>query len=594
VIAAPSAVAADPALACEKAAGTSLVKCVQTVTGLQRKCFLKSGSGCGTADPKVLKAQAKLAAKIGAKCPSAAVVQGAGYPALTVASLVDRLQTACTAEASALVARTYGGPHGAVWDTAGEPARKCMDTLLKSGRKVITGNAKAQMRCIDQQRKSGNCDTAKTAAKIAQLETKAVADIGAACAATPPNTLVALTAAQYVARTAAQSRCMAATAHPNVSPLTLDCGPRAAIPVPPRGQFAQVVLDEATWGTRCGDGSPYAFRIRLAPVGFPVENVVVHMQGGGVCVFENDCNSVNAGLFEALSDGASQTGIMSNNPAVSPFANWTKVFLPYCTQDVFIGGGTTSNFPSITVHRFGSVNVRASMRYLRDVIWNVLDQDAEGYRPDRIKMLFGGTSAGAFGTLYNYHYVLDDLQWAHTSAWPDAGLALDNGQALGIASLGAILMSETPPHGWGGRPFMPPYCFANNCGLGERIYETSAPRLKAEPEQQFLVLTNQVDSTQVSTTFFPNAGSWINALRQSYCDTAGTNGLRYFLPAITASTHVIATRENLYTGQSVDGILMRDWLDLAMSDPDSAFDAVEEGALVGSIAGVNPFPCSID
>lgn len=43
-------------------------------------------------------------------------------------------------------------------------------------------------------------------------------------------------------------------------------------------------------------------------------------------------------------------------------------------------------------------------------------------------MLFGGTSAGGFGTLYNYHYVLDDLQWAHTAAWPDASLALDNGE----------------------------------------------------------------------------------------------------------------------------------------------------------------------
>jgi hypothetical protein len=30
--------------------------------------------------------------------------------------------------------------------------------------------------------------------------------------------------------------------------------------------------------------------------------------------------------------------------------------------------------------------------------------------------------------------------------------------------------------------------------------------------------------------------TWINAMRQSYCDTAGTNGLCYFLSATTPNT----------------------------------------------------------
>ena len=255
------------------------------------------------------------------------------------------------------------------------------------------------------------------------------------------------------------------------------------------------------------------------------------MQGGGVCIFESDCAGVSSDLFEATSDPAEQTGIMSNDPLVSPFANWTKVYLPYCTQDVFIGGGTTSNFPSITVQRFGAINMRAALRYVRDVLWREMDATtAEGYRPDRIRMLFGGTSAGGFGTLYNYHYVLDDLQWAHTAAWPDAALALDNGQVLGIANLGVILTSTTPPLGWGAKPYMPPYCFANNCGVGPVLYAASAPRLKAVPEQQFLVLSNQVDSTQVSTTYFPDLVTWINTMRQSYCEHDG-NQRPALLPA---------------------------------------------------------------
>ena len=121
---------------------------------------------------------------------------------------------------------------------------------------------------------------------------------------------------------------------------------------------------------------------------------------------------------------------MSTDPTINPFSDWTMIFLPYCTQDVHIGGGRQSIFSTITVNRYGAVNVRAALRYLRDVLWSTLDTTtAGGYRPDRLTVLFGGESAGAFGVSYNYHYLLDDLRWIHTTAAPDSGLGLDNGTA---------------------------------------------------------------------------------------------------------------------------------------------------------------------
>ena len=98
----------------------------------------------------------------------------------------------------------------------------------------------------------------------------------------------------------------------------------------------------------------------------------------------------------------------------------------------------------------------------------------------------------------------------------------------------------------------------------------------------------------MSTTFFPDLVTWINTMRQSYCATAGLNGLHYFLPAITTSTHVISTRETLFTTYAVDGIIMKDWLAQAMSAPNTLVDAVEEGTLVSDYPGVNAFPCNID
>jgi hypothetical protein len=591
------AAAADPALLCEKMAGKSLVSCVNSAAKAQDKCYQQTGFACDGDDAKIAKALEGIAKKVAKKCPSDATVQAAGFgPSMTVAALIGRLQAACSAEASSLASRTFGGPQGASWAAADDAGRQCLRTLHNEGRKLLAGEAKAQMGCVDKERKGSGCDTAKTEAKIAKIETKALAKIADSCGNPDPlPTLIALDTAQHLARTAGQSRCMTALAHPDSAPLDLDCGPRASIGTPPRGSYVQVMLDENEWGTRCGDGSPFAFWIRLAPAGQPVENVVLQMQGGGVCIFESDCASRSADLFEALSDSPEQSGIMSNDTNVSPFANWTKVYLPYCNQDVFIGGGATSNFTSITVHRYGALNVRAALRYLREVLWREMDATTvAGYRPDNIRFLFGGTSAGGFGTLYNYHYVLDELQWAHTSAWPDASLALDNGQALGLGNLGIILISNVAPLGWNALAQLPPYCFATNCAVGPVLYAASEPRLKLVPEQQFLVLSNQVDNTQVNTTFFPDGDTWRNAMRQAYCDTAGTSGLHYFLPAITSNTHVISTRENLYTGTAVDGILMRDWLDLAMSDPDSLFDAVEEGTLTSAFPGTNPFPCSVD
>ena len=172
----------------------------------------------------------------------------------------------------------------------------------------------------------------------------------------------------------------------------------------------------------------------------------------------------------------------------------------------------------------------------------------EGYRPDRMRVLFGGFSAGGFGTLYNYHYVLDDLQWAHTAAYPDAAWRSTTASCSASRPRRALI-SDTPPLGWGARAYLPPYCFATNCGVGPVLLAATSPRLKAVPEQQILVLSNQVDDTQVGTTFFPTTADLDQrACAQSYCETRGLHGVHYFLPAITAEhARHQSTREELYT-----------------------------------------------
>src|SRR5262249_44142184 len=152
-------------------------------------------------------------------------------------------------------------------------------------------------------------------------------------------------------------------------------------------------------------------------------------------------------------------------------------------------------------------------------LWPTLDTtSADGWRPDRLQVLFGGESAGGFGVNYNYHYLLDDLRWIHTTAAPDSGLALDNGGA-GIASLGLLMQGTNSPLGWGTRPYQAPYCLDTDCAVGPTLQTRSVARLKGTPEQQFLNLSNQVDAVQTQTTIFSSQVAFTNALRTAYCQT---------------------------------------------------------------------------
>jgi hypothetical protein len=595
---------ATQAQKCEKTVAASIASCVASVGARVQKCYLKTGATCPQTDPGIGKQLAKIATKIGSACPDDATVVSAGYgAAATKAGIVARAQDACTGENAALAARTFGGPQGAVLAAADATFTKCLAVAGKEALKLIKKEAIARASCLKKAHGGSTCDQVKTAAKIGATEAAAIGKITPLCANL--KTTTGLDPATFVARAAAQSRCVTAAGHGNTSPLDVDCGARPEVPAIARDTWTQIMLDSASSGTLCGDGSQYAFWVKLPPTGQPSQKVAIDLQGGGVCVFESDCANVAAnapGLFKATDDGYPTTGMFSPNVSDNPFALWTQVFLPYCTQDVHIGGGVTDTFPSVTVRRYGAINVRAALRYVRDVLWRDLgDTDAAGYRPDRLTVMFGGESAGGFGVNYNYHYLLDDLRWAHTTAVPDAGLALDNGQTLGVQGLGIIVQGETGPLGWGVKPYQPPYCQATTCAIGPHLQAVHSPRLKAVPEQQIINVSNQIDETQVSTTYFPSDASWINALRTAYCANKGLNGIHNWLPAVSASHtfpnvpaapyHTILEAQTRWDNVRALGELLPDVLTDAFLTPDDVGDYVDEGTLVSDYPGVNPLGC---
>jgi hypothetical protein len=543
-------------------------------------CYLDDDAPCENGDPGIAAALAGLETDVRANC-------GDGdFGSLSADALVGRLRNSCSSEASSLAWRTYGGPQGAVWPQVDEGARTCLAAAHDAAAALMDGALAAINQCLAGE----NCDGAGLDAERSGLSATALGDIEAACDAL--DELIAVDPATYVERAGQQVDCITATGHADTGSLALSCGPSNTDFEAPRGEYVQVVVDGEKWGTMCGDGSDYAFWVRLAPEGERLDRVIIGLQGGGVCLFEADCTSrmaSNPGLFTAMDDDPLGTGIASDDPAVSPFANWTKVYLPYCTQDVFSGGGVVETLGALDVPRYGATNLRAAIQMVRDTVWKVMDADGgAGFRPDEIIALFGGWSAGGYGTLYNYHWLLDDLQWPRTAAFPDAGLALDNGSVLGVRGLGDVKIPA-----WGSLPNLPPYCFEGDCAVGTVIYEAIAPRLKQVPEQQFLILSNPKDNTQQNDAFFQDEAFWINTFRQAYCDTRDLNGINYYFTSVSdESVHVVSLRPELWEGE-VDGETMRDWFERAVTAPDTVQDRAEEADFITAIPGVEPYPCEV-
>ena len=587
------AAALTPGQLCEKQAANALRGCVKSYSKQQLVCMQDTGATCVPGDAKIARALATLQTKVSAACPDGATLTAAGYSAaLTPAGLIDRLDEACASMAASLVARSFGGPQAAARSAASATDRECLDYAYGRGRKMIVFALKQQSKCVLAAHTGGSCDPATVSAKIATRQAAYANAIAARCSDLAG--LVAIDPTVFSSRAAEQAECLVATAHGQTAPLTLRCGPRPSILVPPLAVSTQVVLDNATWGTKCGDGSDYAFWIRLPPSGQPASKIVVYMVGGGNCVDGPTCAATPPDLFESIGDTfGNGGGITSSIASTNPFRDWTKVYLPYCTQDLHTGGGVTNVFTEMTVHRYGAVNARAALRYVRDMLWKVMDaSDPEGFRPDRLTVVFSGSSAGGGGATFNYHYVLDDLRWVHATLVPDSALGMDNG-AGASALRGALALQATSP-GWNALPYAAPYCFDPTCAeLFTTLQLATAPRLKGTPEQQILNVSNQVDNVQRNVGDFASTQDFVNTLRTKYCSVQGTPGIHAFFYDSTPWIHGMLNSSPDYNGDVLGGVILRDFLGSAMSAPDAVVDHVGEGTLEADFPGVNPFPCTV-
>jgi cysteine-rich repeat protein len=133
-------------------------------------------------------------------------------------------------------------------------------------------------------------------------------------------------------------------------------------------------------GTQCIDGTPAGFSVNFNPAS---TKLAIYLEGGGAC-FNRFCEN----LFSRGPNMPSSGGIFDRNNTANPIKDWTWVYIPYCSGDVYGGQGETMLANKLRKF-YGYPNHTAFLERL-----------VPSFTSDQV--LLTGSSAGGFGAAVNY------------------------------------------------------------------------------------------------------------------------------------------------------------------------------------------------
>jgi len=170
------------------------------------------------------------------------------------------------------------------------------------------------------------------------------------------------------------------TPEPTITTSTTTAAPTTAAPttVPESSTTTTTTTEPATtgeWvvhdadGCVCADGSDYQY---LTWAGDP-DKVVIFLQGGGACFTAETCeigspaqsfsHDIVADL-EAARSGGFRRGLFDFDNPENPVGDWSVIYLPYCTGDVFLGNRAHTYSDEVTISHTGNLNARKGVEHL--------------------------------------------------------------------------------------------------------------------------------------------------------------------------------------------------------------------------------------
>jgi Pectinacetylesterase len=288
---------------------------------------------------------------------------------------------------------------------------------------------------------------------------------------------------------------------------------------------------------QCSDGSKFSFWVRKANP----KKVVFYLQGGGACFSAKTC-APGRDLYKTnirSDDGPTgQAGMFDFADKRNPFADYSIVYVPYCTGDVHIGNTTTRYAPGLTVRHKGYVNATAA-----------LDRLAATF-PGATDVVVMGESAGSVAAPLYAGLVSDRLPKARITVLADG-----SGSYPDVPRLNNIIAA------WGAGNALPDWAKSGS-GSAEHWSFPGFFIQSARHDPKIVFARHDHAYDDVQELWYPLAGipatdllSLIDA-NETQIERAGVNLLSYTAPG---SEHTVLSDEPFYTEQ-VNGQRFVDWV----------------------------------
>jgi len=289
---------------------------------------------------------------------------------------------------------------------------------------------------------------------------------------------------------------------------------------------------------QCADGSEFAFWMREADP----ERVVFYLQDGGACFNEATC-AFDSGTYPSTTDSdddpTDEPGIFQLDDPRNPFAEWSMVYVPYCTGDLHLGTVTTPYSATLTVQHKGFVNGTAALDALASTF------------PRATEIVVAGESAGAAPAPLYAGLAADLLPDASVTVLADGAGSYPDQPGIN-AAIGVL---------WGTAATIPDW----SVNEGLTLEQWSLPGLFVQAGRHVpdLVLARHDYAYDAVQTIFGQLAGFggddlLTAIdaNEAQIEQGGVDLLSYIAPG---SEHTVLTSERFYT-EAVNGVPLLDWV----------------------------------
>ena len=291
----------------------------------------------------------------------------------------------------------------------------------------------------------------------------------------------------------------------------------------------------------CSDGSPYHFWMRRADP----ERVVFFLEGGGACFSAETCGPRSPTFKRNLAAGAdvaaggpADAGIFDLSDDRNPFADWSMVFVPYCTGDLHLGDSTHDYGGDVVVRHNGAVNASTALTAMAATF------------PDAREVVVAGSSAGSAGAPLYAGIAHDLLPGATITLLADASGAYPDDPGL-TGAIGSL---------WGAFEDLPDWPEATGPPPGD----WTLPRLLVQasrhvPDMQVATINDAYDDVQARFSVLIGQPGDVRSMIEANNELVEGEGvpLRSWLGPGTGHTSLGL---DAFYEEEVDGTSLRDWV----------------------------------